>query len=236
MNKETGKEFTDENGNKITGSKKFTASETGDGTVDVEFKFNAKALKMQGTTIVAFETCMPFESEIPVGVHADITDVEQTVYIPDAHTNASITDFSDLSKIKLTDEVIYTNLIPNKTYIVRGYIVDKDGKEINVKSEKEFTPTTKDGTVDVNFEFNAENLSGKYVVFEEIFAKSLIKMVMKKKPRLVSIKILKMISKQLKLIVILIFKLLRQIKIRLNISLKVLKLLFIKKTVQLLKM
>ena len=171
MNKETGKEFTDENGNKITSSKKFTASETGDGTVDVEFKFNAKALKMQGTTIVAFETCMPFESEIPVGVHADITDVEQTVYIPDAHTNASITDFSDLSKIKLTDEVIYTNLIPNKTYIVRGYIVDKDGKEINVKSEKEFTPTTKDGTVDVNFEFNAENLSGKYVVFEEIFAK-----------------------------------------------------------------
>ena len=116
-----------------------------------------------------------------VGVHADISDEAQIIYVPSVKTSA--TDTKTETKltyaekdIKITDTVEYTNLIPGKTYKVTGTAMDKktgkvikdaDGKAVT--SEAEITPDTADGKVDVDFIFDGSNLAGKTIVmFEEI--------------------------------------------------------------------
>lgn len=116
-----------------------------------------------------------------VGVHADITDEAQIIYVPSVKTTA--TDTKTETKltyaekdIKITDIVEYTNLIPGKTYKVTGTAVDKktgkvikdaDGKAVT--SEAKITPETADGKADVDFIFDGSNLAGKTIVmFEEI--------------------------------------------------------------------
>lgn len=116
-----------------------------------------------------------------VGVHADISDEAQIIYVPSVKTTA--TDTKTETKltyaekdIKITDTVEYTNLIPGKTYKVTGTAMDKEtGKVIKdadgkaVTSEAEITPETADGKVDVDFIFDGSNLAGKTIVmFEEI--------------------------------------------------------------------
>ena len=177
MNKSTNKPLLDENGKEIVGSTPFTASETGAGTVDVEFKFNAKILKIEGTSIVAFEKVIPDQKMIPVGYHMDINDLEQTVDIPKVGTKVSKSTFGTKDTIKFTDVISYTNLPTEYTYVAKGWLVYKDGNKLNfyekeITANKEFTIENKDGTVDVDFpEFSAKTLKGKYVVFEEVYAK-----------------------------------------------------------------
>ena len=177
MNKNTGGKLLDQNGNEITASKEFTASETGAGIVELEFTFNAKILKLQGTRIVAFESVYPTEGKIPVAVHADIDDEEQTVDVPEVWTKVGKANWKSTDTIKLTDIVSFTNLRPGYTYVFRGWIVDMNGNPIRINGnelriEKEFTPTTANGTVDMVFpEFSAAGLNGNYVVFEEVYVK-----------------------------------------------------------------
>lgn len=73
------------------------------------------------------------------------------------------------------DEVSYANLVPGKTYTVKGTLMDKatgrpllvDGSE--VASEKEFTPIAPFGYVKVEFAFDASALAGKEIVaFESL--------------------------------------------------------------------
>ncbi|MBR1508408.1 MAG: VaFE repeat-containing surface-anchored protein [Eubacterium sp.] len=175
MNRNTGNKLLDQNGKEITASKPFTASATGAGIVELEFTFNAKILKLQGTRIVAFERVIPSDGDIPVAVHEEIDDDEQTVDVPEVFTKVGKAKWSSKEVIKLTDTVSFTNLRPRYTYVFKGWIVDKngnpikvDGKEIRI--EKEFVPTTADGTVDMVFpDFSAKDLKGEYVVFEEVY-------------------------------------------------------------------
>ena len=173
MRQDNGEPLLDENGNQITASKEFTADDSGSGTVDIVFTFNAALLKLQGETVVAFEECIPSDGKIPVGVHADIKDEGQTVRFPKAKTKVSKSEWKNTDTISLTDTISYTNFVPGETYVARGWLVDMSGKQVaNVQAEKEFKPTAKDGTVDVKFaDFSANGLSGKYVVFEEIYYK-----------------------------------------------------------------
>lgn len=176
IDKTTGEVLKDDAGADVTATATFKA-EKANGTVDVEFVFDGSTLA--GKTVVMYENI--YYNNKLVGVHADISDEAQIIYVPSVKTTA--TDTKTETKltyaekdIKITDTVEYTNLIPGKTYKVTGTAVDKktgkvikdaDGKAVT--SEAEITPETADGKVDVDFIFDGSNLAGKTIVmFEEI--------------------------------------------------------------------
>ena len=82
MNQETNEPILLD-GKEITTKTTFTP-ETTDGTVDVTFTFDGTGL--EDTGIVVFETLYTENKE--VAFHADITDEEQRVYVPEIHTKA----------------------------------------------------------------------------------------------------------------------------------------------------
>ena len=176
IDKTTGETLKDDAGKDVTAKASFKA-EKANGTVDVEFVFDGSTLA--GKTVVMYENI--YYNNKLVGVHADISDEAQIIYVPSVKTSA--TDTKTETKltyaekdIKITDTVEYTNLIPGKTYKVTGTAMDKktgkvikdaDGKAVT--SEAEITPDTADGKVDVDFIFDGSNLAGKTIVmFEEI--------------------------------------------------------------------
>jgi len=176
IDKTTGEPLKDDAGKDVTAKASFKA-EKANGTVDVAFVFDGSTLA--GKTVVMYENI--YYNNKLVGVHADISDEAQIIYVPSVKTAA--TDTKTETKltyaekdIKITDTVEYTNLIPGKTYKVTGTAVDKktgkvikdaDGKAVT--SEAEITPETADGKVDVDFIFDGSNLAGKTIVmFEEI--------------------------------------------------------------------
>lgn len=176
IDKTTGETLKDDAGKDVTAKASFTA-EKANGTVDVAFVFDGSTLA--GKTVVMYENI--YYNNKLVGVHADISDEAQIIYVPSVKTAA--TDTKTETKltyaekdIKITDTVEYTNLIPGKTYKVTGTAMDKktgkvikdaDGKAVT--SEAEITPETADGKVDVDFIFDGSNLAGKTIVmFEEI--------------------------------------------------------------------
>ena len=175
MNKRTKKAVLID-GKEVTAQTTFTA-ETRDGSVEVVFTFDATAL--EGTTTVVFETLYTENKE--VGVHADITDKGQTVYIPKIRTTAISDDTTDhVTKadetITLIDTVAYTDLEVGREYTVSGKLMNRatnepilvDGKEVT--AETTFTPETTDGTVDVTFTFDGTGLEDTVVVvFETLY-------------------------------------------------------------------
>ena len=78
----------------------------------------------------------------------------------------------DAKPITLVDTVSYKNLKPGTEYTVSGRLMDKEtGKELEpaVTATTKFTPTAKDGTVDIKFTLDASKLGGKKVVaFEKV--------------------------------------------------------------------
>lgn len=208
MDKDTGKEFL-VNGKKVEVTKEFTidpkpivvdGNEVKDqdgntmlapvsGNIDLTFEFEGSD-ELKGKTLVAFET-MTYKN-VEIFVHKDLKDEEQTVHIPDGHTNVADKDTKDrISKadeeVTLIDTVTYSNVLAGKEYEVTGTLMDKetgepllvDGKE--VKSTVKFTaPTPEDGskyvsgTVDVTFKFDGSALAGKAVVaFENVTYKGI---------------------------------------------------------------
>ena len=176
MDKETGKVIKDADGKAVTSEAEITP-ETADGKVDVDFIFDGSNLA--GKTIVMFEE-IHYENRL-VGVHADINDEAQTIYVPaiatealDEVTGIHLSNAGDDVKVK--DTVTYKNLIPGLTYRVAGTVMDKDSKKPlqndgrDITAEAEFTPETADGKVDVEFTFSAKEFAGKtMVLFEKLY-------------------------------------------------------------------
>ena len=176
MDKETGKVIKDADGKAVTSEAKITP-ETADGKVDVDFIFDGSNLA--GKTIVMFEE-IRYEGKL-IGVHADINDEAQTIYVPaiatealDEVTGIHLSNAGDGVKVK--DTVTYKNLIPGLTYRVAGTVMDKDTKKPlqnggkDITAEAVFTPETADGTVDVEFTFSAKEFAGKtMVLFEKLY-------------------------------------------------------------------
>ncbi len=176
MDKETGKVIKDADGKAVTSEAEITP-ETADGKVDVDFIFDGSNLA--GKTIVMFEE-IRYENRL-VGVHADINDEAQTIYVPaiatealDEVTGIHLSNAGDDVKVK--DTVTYKNLIPGLTYRVAGTVMDKDSKKPlqndgrDITAEAVFTPETADGTVDVEFTFSAKEFAGKtMVLFEKLY-------------------------------------------------------------------
>ena len=141
------------------------------GTVDVTFKFDGSAL--EDTMIVVFETLYTECKE--VGIHAEIGDEAQTVYLPKIRTNAKdgitkINHIEALPKAKIIDTVSYSSLLPGKEYTVTGTLMNKkigepvliDGKKVTAGTT--FVAEKAEGSVEVVFEFDASAIAGTTVV------------------------------------------------------------------------
>lgn len=176
MNKETNKPLLDKENKEITAETKFTP-ETSDGTV--ELKYELDTTQLAGTCIVVFEDV--YYKGLKIASHADITDEDQSVRIPEIKTTALDTDSKTHSgsieeKASITDTVTYTGLIPGKKYTVTGTLMDKETKKEvldstggKITAETVFTPEKPDGTVDIVFEFDSSVFGGRTVVaFEEV--------------------------------------------------------------------
>ena len=177
MDKKTQKPVLDDDGREVVTTKRFTA-EKKDGSVEILFEFSG--VKLQGTVMVAFEKVSILGVEILA--HADITDEDQTLYVPKICTSAEEKDTGakemEASGEKiLIDHVSYESL-PEGRYVMQGTLMDKstgkplkgtDGK--TVMSSAVFTSNGNAGTVDMQFRISADGLSGKsLVVFEKAFA------------------------------------------------------------------
>ena len=177
MNKETG-EALEINGEPVTSETTFTAKKS-TGSVEVEFTFDATGL--EGTTVVCFEEL--WQEDLKLAVHADISDQDQSIYFPsigtqvkDSETGAQIAHADE--EVTLIDTVSYANVQPGEELTLQGVLMDKEtGEELlidgePVTAETTFTPEKSEGTVDVEFTFNASEVSGKtIVVFESLLYK-----------------------------------------------------------------
>lgn len=177
MNKETG-EALEINGEPVTSETTFTAKKS-TGSVEVEFTFDATGLER--TTVVCFEEL--WQEDLKLAVHADISDQDQSIYFPsvgtqvkDSETGAQIAHADE--EVTLIDIVSYANVQPGEELTLQGVLMDKEtGEELlidgePVTAETTFTPEESAGTVDVEFTFNASEVSGKtLVVFESLLYK-----------------------------------------------------------------
>ena len=175
MNKATGEAVLID-GKKVTASTTFTA-EKSEGSVDIVFEFDASAIA--GTTVVAFEKVT--YKGVEVGVHADIEDEDQTVYIPDVHTTATATDTEDHvtganEEVTITDEVALTGLKVGNEYTVKGVLMDQTtGKELlvdekQIVAEETFVADQADMTITLTYKLDASKLAGTTtVVFETLY-------------------------------------------------------------------
>ena len=179
MSKETGEALlVDEK--PITAEKTFTPEKAA-GTVDLEFTFDSSALK--GKTVVVFEKV--YADEVEVAVHADIEDQDQSVSFPNIHTSAidkETQGHEPMPKEETTivDTVAYENLTVGREYTVKGKLMLKETEEpllVNgkeVTAETTFIPESENGSVDVEFTFDASALSGKsVVVFERLYTEEM---------------------------------------------------------------
>lgn len=187
MDKSTGEAFKDADGKKVTSEATFTAEDS-DGSVNVEFTFDASKVTAD-TELVVYETLYEIDDtegvdkKIEVTEHKDINDEGQTISFIDVHTTAKAENGSDETQeteenIKIIDTVQYEGLKVGKEYTVKGTLMnqetgekmlDADGKEIT--AETTFTPETKEGTVDVVFEFRGKGITAgtNLVAFEDLY-------------------------------------------------------------------
>ncbi len=177
MDKNTGKELII-NGETITATTIFIPTEPS-GIATVEFTFDSKYIT-EDTDIVVFENLYKDGKEL--AVHADIEDEGQTVKvrIPEIKTTATVDGEKEICATEvftLTDTVEYKSLIPNKEYTLKGVLMDKTtGKELvingeTVTAETVFIPTEPNGTVTVEFTFDAKYIKADtdIVVFENLY-------------------------------------------------------------------
>lgn len=193
---DTQAEYKDANGKTVTNSVTFVADgtvtdtfvlngqviELVSGTVDVTFKLDVTDL--EGRSFVAYEYLSMVGDNGPVQIasHEDINDEGQTIHVPKIRTHANVPDETirlapAVEEYIFTDTVSFENLIVGKEYTASGILMNAETGEILLDEdgnpytgETVFTPTTPNGTVDVQFTVNTLWLQGTtVVVFEDLF-------------------------------------------------------------------
>lgn len=100
--------------------------------------------------------------------------------VPELKTTATVNGKKEAvakGEIIIKDTVEYKHLVPNTEYVIKGTLMDKStGKPFMVKGKEvtstaEFTPDKANGTVEVEFTFDASNIkkSTDLVVFESLY-------------------------------------------------------------------
>lgn len=172
----------DKDGNAIESTVEFTADDT---ECSVKVPFTLDTTGLAGKQIVVFETLSL--SGVELAIHADGTDVDQTLTVIPPSIGTTAKDGADGDKeiaaaheVTVVDTVEYTGLVAGETYRVEGTLnivgedggstplLDKDGNAI--VATREFAPASSAGTVDVAFTFDATALAGSNLVaFETLF-------------------------------------------------------------------
>lgn len=154
--------------------------EKASGSVDMTFD-TVDTTQLAGTNTVVFELLT--KGDRIVTSHLDYDSMEQQVDIVNSEIGTQATDKSDGNHELLAgrdatiiDTVSYTNLIPGKEYTISGVLMDKaTGKPLmvddsQVTAEASFTPNHADGTIELEFTFDASALEGtNVVVFETLY-------------------------------------------------------------------
>lgn len=180
----------DHEGNAVVASAEFTPKHAA-GTVTLEFRFTVPKRDLYNGTMVAYERLYSNprqETEQLVAEHADIADEGQTVRIIDIGTQvrdarSGTHAGTPASAISQVDTVAYTGLTAGKEYEVRGelHIRDADGTDGGVLKSKDgqpvvasvrFTPDKPDGSVELRFDAELDQLPGEMqtVAFERLIA------------------------------------------------------------------
>lgn len=174
------------NGKAVSAEKTFTVTKdnstiTGDGasgTAELEYTLDSTVLAGKTTTVFEY---LYYDGK-QVATHADISDEGQTVHFPEIKTTAKSKDTDAHQGMPgktetIVDTVHYTNLVPGKTYTVKGKLMDKgsgkailDGGGKEITAEKTFTPDQAEGDVELEFTYDSSLRQGKStVVFEDLY-------------------------------------------------------------------
>ena len=164
-----------QNGQPVTATKTFVP-ETSTGYIDLEFTVNAADIFAHNyDRIVAFEDLYFGPEGIRVGVHADITDQEQTITPPDLQTTALGVNHRHnvqaTANTEIIDTVAYTGLTPGREYRLETDLMSsKTGGSI-AHVTTTFVPTTPDGVVAVSMtaDLTGYGAGDKVVVFENCY-------------------------------------------------------------------
>ena len=182
MDKATG-EALKINNEEVVVEKAFTASETGNGSENLEFTFNSMDLK--GKQIVVFEKSYILNDGDATGVevakHEDINDENQTITFVDPEISTQAKDtLTELNSSyvqtnsTIVDTVNCKGIIPNVGgYTLKCDLIDKDTGEVivindkPVSATKEFTANSEEVNVNVYLYVDTTSLIGKNVVCYE---------------------------------------------------------------------
>lgn len=178
MNRTTGREVTDADGDTVTAVKNFVPKDS-NGEVEVEISFDASGL--EGNDVVVYEEL--YLGEEKLAEHADMNDADQTIHFPAIKTRAAGQEtggaFSKADEeMTIVDTVSYDNLRAGKKYKLTGTLIDKEtGRAVlddngsRVEAETSFTAETASGTAEVVFSFPGRKLAGKTLVAFETLEK-----------------------------------------------------------------
>ena len=173
-------------GEPVTAETTFTP-ETASGEVEVTFTFDSRTIADK-TDIVVFESLE--RTGVEIASHADIEDGKQTTTVTRPQIGTTALDGHDGDKNVVTDgkttvidTVEYKNVIPGKTYTLKGSlhvkVTDEEGNvtekalEVDgkpVTAETTFTPEKSDGKVEVTFTFDSAGIpqDTEMVAFESL--------------------------------------------------------------------
>ena len=177
IDKETGKPLL-VGGKEVTGRQLFTAEEP-NGSVNVALTFNAGSLA--GRSVVVFERL--YSGSRLAASHEDIHAEGQTIRFLDpvigTRARSAETDINQSfagPETAIIDIVEYSNLVAGKEYTVRGILMNaEDGNPLQVNgeevtAEKTFTAEAANGSIELEFYFDASMLTGEMVViFENLY-------------------------------------------------------------------
>ena len=173
-------------GEPVTAETTFTPK-TASGEVEVTFTFDSRAIADK-TDIVVFESLE--KNGVEIASHEDIEDGKQTTTVTRPQIGTTALDGHDGDKNVVTDgkttvidTVEYKNVIPGKTYTLKGSlhvkVTDEEGNvtekplEVDgkpVTAETTFTPEKSDGKVEVTFTFDSTGIpqDTEMVAFESL--------------------------------------------------------------------
>ena len=174
MDKETGKTYRAKDEREVTAEKTFTA-EASEGTIELTFAVDSS--KMQGKTLVVFESL--YDGDVLIASHEDLNDAKQSITYPCIETvltgPSKRKTLPEIGTLELVDTVRYRGLVPGREYVISGTLRDKEDGEAIRNGEKlvsgttHFVPEGSEGTAEVRFTLSSEGLSGKKLVaFEEL--------------------------------------------------------------------
>lgn len=165
----------------ITTQMEFTPHHSS-GKVALEYRFDASYFAESGEPIEAVAYAVLLEGDETIASHCDPQSPEQSFSIvpPQIGTRATAKDGSQVieptANVTITDEVSYTNILPQYSYTLQATVMDKaTGKPLEIDSEpvtasRTFVANESRGSMPVEFNFDASELGDReLVVFEQLY-------------------------------------------------------------------